>query len=260
MITDRKMKYIFKFGSKGNAEIILAIIVAVALGAFVAIFAIRNIVPPDTVFPVPPEVSEPSANPRPLSPLPIFPNSPSSETFKNAYATGFEGVYFRVDYSLRYDPRLFAVHVDENAAGKIYIVEKANNHTHSIKILNNDGPGFSSAKDFFTNTEKCYTCREVKNTFTLLDVIDIRTYIDASSTRTWIAYANPPGFILLSLVEPSDAVKVALKTLVVTSKKLERTTCDAQGSCKFGESCPLGTECSGEPSFGCYPLGCPYPQ
>lgn len=35
--------------------------------------------------------------------------------------------------------------------------------------------------------------------------------------------------------------------------------CAPRGSCRNGEVCPAGTECSGIPAFGCYPLGCPYP-
>lgn len=39
----------------------------------------------------------------------------------------------------------------------------------------------------------------------------------------------------------------------------EPPTCVSHGSCRNGEFCPEGTECSGLPAYGCYPIGCPTP-
>lgn len=40
---------------------------------------------------------------------------------------------------------------------------------------------------------------------------------------------------------------------------IDDNSCAPKGSCESGEACPSGTECSGLPAYGCYPIGCPTP-
>lgn len=49
------------------------------------------------------------------------------------------------------------------------------------------------------------------------------------------------------------------KTVTPTPYPTATQSCAPQGYCHRGETCPSGTQCSGLPAYGCYPVGCSYP-
>jgi hypothetical protein len=140
--------------------------------------------------------------------------------FKKTYKTGFEENVFSLTYALQYPQGKFSVSNDGTNVSKIYIKDNEANQTHSIQVFNNDGAGFASVSEFWTEMKYCTDCKKVaKSDLNLKDAIGLQVY--ENSTDIWYVYAHDPGFVAMKLVKPIDDIKPVVESFTLSTSLIE---------------------------------------
>ena len=148
------------------------------------------------------------------------PNKADLKTISASYLTGFEAEFYRISYSLNYDPKVLTARPMASAQNTIQLYEKSTGNLDTIRIFYNGAAGFSSPQDIWENLYKpnCPKCAR----------IDYSSFIQNSvaygdNSDEWIIYPHAPGFIIAHFKIPANNAIQALSTLnIILSQTNER--------------------------------------
>ncbi|TSC81968.1 MAG: sporulation/spore germination protein [Parcubacteria group bacterium Gr01-1014_20] len=139
--------------------------------------------------------------------------SRETETFTHVFVTGYEGVYPEVTVKLDYDPKV----IDLRSFGaEILLHNKNTDQIGSIRVISNDGPGFSSPKQAFEEMHYCDTCAPKTVDINFKNASDILAF--ESEKESWYIFAHDPGFVVMRIPKPDTEVKKILPSLTVSTR------------------------------------------
>lgn len=141
-----------------------------------------------------------------------------TKTFSTTIRTGFEGYFTDTAISMDYDPVKFAVAIDSNRSNQILITDLETNATAGVRILNNDGPGFSNSADAWNNMNLCGDCKAAPDLIGLKGYSDVRGY--ESETQYWQVFRMDPGFVIIYADKPLAPFLPAIKSLRFSNSKI----------------------------------------
>ncbi|MBU6447859.1 hypothetical protein KGQ24_03420 [Patescibacteria group bacterium] len=144
--------------------------------------------------------------------------SQQTKTFSTTIRTGFEGYFTDTTISMDYDPARFAVALDTNRGNQVLITDLETNATAGVRIINNDGPGFSNSADAWNNLVLCAGCKATSDQIGLSGHADVKSY--ESATQYWQVFSMDPGFVIIYADKPLAPFLPVIKSLKFSNSKI----------------------------------------
>lgn len=174
------------------------------------------------LFAVSREPNVPNSNTNTSSSTPIGGSENENKKFTVSYLSGFEGYNFRINAEVTYPAPQFEPAQD--IANKSEILLKEGNRVHTIRILNNDGPGFQNSEEAFEGAFRsmCDTCTKVTNTFDISKMpgaSDLATFANPNAEVLVMKFNNGGFYVAALLLKPTQVAERVLETFRFSAER-----------------------------------------